>query len=158
MARTRRERLALLGFLAVVAAIAILAAVAAGSAAATYRGLRGPAWAPPAWVFGPVWTVLYALVAVAGWLAWRTGARLRDAPMVAYGLQLALNGAWTALFFALGWRGAALLCILGLAVLVAITVALFWRRSRPAAWLLVPYLLWVLFAAALNAAYWALNR
>lgn len=148
---------ALLAFVAAVGAVALAGTLATLGAAATYAGLRGPAWAPPAWLFGPVWTVLYVLIAVSGWLAWRAGTRLPDG-LAAYGAQLALNGFWSPLFFALGWRGAALGVIVLLGAAIAVTMLQFRRRSRAAALLLAPYLLWVLFATALNFAYWTLNR
>ena len=146
-----------MGFLALVAAVAVAATLPTLRAAEVYGSLRGPSWAPPAWLFGPVWTALYAMIAVSGWLVWRRGTPLRDPAMVAFGIQLALNGLWSPLFFGLGWRGAALACILVLDAAVLATVALFARRHRPAAWLLAPYLAWTLFATALNAAYWSLN-
>lgn len=154
----RREAAVLLGFLAVVGAVAVAASLATVQASTAYKELDGPSWAPPAWLFGPVWTALYVMMAVSGWLAWRSGMGWRGPGMVTYGLQLLLNGLWSPLFFALQWRGAALLCILALDVAVAVTAFLFWRRSRAAAFLLGPYLLWILFATALNWAYWLLNR
>lgn len=148
----------LVGFVAAVAAVAVLASMATVQAASKYGALEGPSWAPPSWLFGPVWSVLYLAIAVSGWLAWRAGMAWREPGMVAYGVQLLLNGLWSPLFFALGWRGAALACILALDVAVAATAVLFSRRSRPAALLLGPYLAWILFATALNAAYWSMNR
>lgn len=158
MAMSRRDWMGLLAFAALVAAVALAASLATMGAAAAYRQLRGPSWSPPAWLFGPVWTLLYACIAAAGWMVWRAGAGTRDPAMVAFGAQLALNGLWSPLFFAMQWRGAALACILALDVAVAATLVLFWRRRPAAALLLVPYLLWVLFATALNHAYWTLNR
>lgn len=145
-------------FVGVVAAVAVAASLSTVNAASAYGDLRGPSWAPPSWVFGPVWTILYASIAAAGWMAWRAGAGLRDAGMIAFACQLVLNGLWSPLFFALQWRGAALACILALDVTVAMTMFLFWKRRRAAALLLGPYLLWVLFATGLNVAYWSMNR
>ncbi len=132
-----------------------------GRAAATalpewYPALRKPSWTPPGWVFGPVWTMLYPLVAVAGWLAWREG-RARFGSLV-YLLQLALNGAWPWLFFAERRIDLALACVVALWVAILVTVLAFWRASRTAAILLLPYLAWVGFAAALNHAIWVLSR
>jgi len=155
---SRREWLVLLGFTGIVAAVALAASLATVSAAATYAELEGPSWAPPGWVFGPVWTILYAGMAVAGWVAWRAGARMRGPEMVVFGSQLVLNGLWSPLFFALQQRGAALACIVALDVVVAATVYLFWSRQRIAGLLLVPYFGWILFATALNVAYWSMNR
>jgi benzodiazapine receptor len=126
-----------------------------------YRGLRRPGYAPPGQVFGPAWAVFYASQAVAAWLVWRGDARRAeyDVPaMTSYGVQLALNLAWTVLFFGLRRPGLALLeiCVLWLAV--AVTVREFARKHRFAAALLLPYLLWVTYAATLNAGLWRLNR
>jgi benzodiazapine receptor len=120
-----------------------------------YPALRKPSWTPPRWVFGPVWTLLYPMVAVAGWLAWREG-RARFGSLL-YLLQLALNAAWPWLFFAQRRPDLALACVAGLCVAVVATMASFWRVSRGAAILLVPYLVWVGFAAALTYAIWRLN-
>lgn len=158
MAVGRRHWLVLAGFVVVVAAVAFAASMATVQAASTYQGLEGPSWAPPAWLFGPVWSVFYLMIAVAGWTAWRAGIGWRGPGMAAYGLQLVLNGLWSPLFFALQWRGVAFACILALDAAVVATIGLFWRRSRASALLLVPYLLWVLFATALNLAYWTMNR
>lgn len=147
--------LSLAPFLAAVAAVAVLGGLAASSSAQTYRALDLPPFAPPSWVFGPVWTVLYVMIAVAGWLAWRAGAG--PVTLGAWVVQLLLNLAWTPLFFAADRYGWALVDILALLVAVGATVALFARRSRAAAWLLVPYVAWVAFATALNLAIVVLN-
>lgn len=124
-----------------------------------YGDLRKPRWNPPSWLFGPVWTVLYILIAVAGTLLWRRrddrGAR---AAIALWGLQMTLNHAWTPLFF--GWRRLGLAAVEVVALWAAIvgTIAAARRVSSRAALLLVPYLAWVTFAAALNVRIWALNR
>lgn len=148
--------LALLGYAAAVVVVAIVGGVAASGSAETYRELEQPAFAPPSSVFGPVWTVLYATIAVSGWLVWRQVGL--DRAMVPYAVQLVLNAAWTPLFFAAGWYGAALVEILVLLAAIAWTIAAFARRSRPAALLLLPYAAWVAFATCLNASIWWLNR
>jgi benzodiazapine receptor len=142
-------------FLAAVAVVAVVGGLAAGSAAATYRALELPAFAPPSWLFGPVWTVLYVLMAVAAWLVWRESGWNRA--LTLWSVQLVVNLAWTPLFFSAGWYAAALVDIVALLVLVALTVVAAARSSRLAAGLLVPYLLWVAFATALNAAIVVLN-
>jgi benzodiazapine receptor len=123
-----------------------------------YDALRKPAWTPPNWVFGPVWTALYAAMAVTAWLVWRrqglVGVRL---PLALFGLQLALNLAWTGLFFALRQPGLAFGEILLLCAAILATLGAFGRVSRVAGLLLIPYLAWVTFAAALNLAIWRLN-
>ncbi|MFB9313485.1 TspO/MBR family protein [Nocardioides plantarum] len=147
--------LALLGFLAAVAVAAGLGGLAASSAGSTYDALDQPSFAPPAWVFGPVWSVLYVLIAIAGWLVWqRVGW---DRSLTAWAVQLVLNAAWTPLFFGADRYGLALVEIVVLLVAVAVTIALFWTRRRTAALLMAPYAAWVAFATALNAAIWHLN-
>jgi translocator protein len=123
-----------------------------------YAELAKPAWTPPGWIFGPIWTLLYFLMAVAAWLVWRqagaSGARL---PLGLFALQLALNCLWSVLFFGLQAPGAAAVEIVVLWTAIALTLLAFWRRSQWAGLLLSPYLLWVTFAAALNFAIWRMN-
>ncbi|MFM8718342.1 MAG: TspO/MBR family protein [Chthoniobacterales bacterium] len=123
-----------------------------------YAALAKPAWAPPPWVFGPAWTLLYLMMAFAAWLVWRQGGwRAQRGPLVLYLLQLALNALWTPIFFGLRNPGLALVEIVLLGVAIVLTGRAFHAVSRPASWLLVPYLVWVVFAAALNFAIWRLN-
>jgi tryptophan-rich sensory protein len=122
-----------------------------------YAELNKPAWLPPNAAFPIVWTVLYALMAVSAWLVWRTGGPHAPAALAAFGVQLALNVAWSLLFFRLHLIGAALaeIVALWLAILAAAVLS---YRVRPLAGLLyLPYLAWVGFAAALNLAIWRLN-
>ncbi|MFR9775167.1 TspO/MBR family protein [Micromonospora sp. MS34] len=145
----------LLGFGAAVTAAAAVGGLGVRGARQEYAGLEQPAWAPPSWVFGPVWTVLYALIAVAGWLAWR---RVGWGPALwAWSVQLALNALWTPLFFGAGRYGLAFAELALLWLAVAVTVERFRRISGPAAGLLLPYWAWVTFAGALNLAIWRLN-
>ena len=123
-----------------------------------YAALQKPAWNPPSWVFGPVWTTLYLLMAIAAWLVWRAhGFAGAGAALTLYLVQLAANAAWSWLFFGRRDPGLAFADIVLLWVLIALTIALFHRHHRTAALLLVPYLLWVSFATALNFAIWRLN-
>ncbi|HYE33445.1 MAG TPA: TspO/MBR family protein [Methylomirabilota bacterium] len=123
-----------------------------------YASLRKPSWNPPSWVFGPVWTALYTLMAVAAWLVWRQGGFAAQRPaLTIFVVQLALNAAWTPLFFGLHWMGVAFTEIVLLWVAIGATIVAFHPVSRAAAWLLVPYLAWVSFAAALNFTLWRLN-
>jgi translocator protein len=142
-----------------VASLALVFAVAAAGGIATSRGLgdwydgldRAP-WNPPSWVFGPAWTILYVLMAVAAWLVAREGLGdpgVRTA-LVLYGVQLALNLGWSLVFFGLRRPGFGLIVILVLLVAIAATVVAFQGVSPTAAWLLVPYLAWVAFATSLN--------
>jgi len=123
-----------------------------------YAGLAKPAWTPPGWVFAPVWTTLYLLMAVAAWLVTLNGEwRQRCLPLALFILQLAVNAAWSWLFFGLQRPGWALLNILMLWGLVSVTVVLFLNTRRVAGILLLPYWGWLTLAAALNAAIWRLN-
>lgn len=123
---------------------------------AWYRPLAKPDWTPPDWLFGPVWTALYVMMAVAAWLVWKTQDRIAPA-MVLFFSQLALNFAWSFLFFGARspWLGVVDITFLWITVLA--TMLVFFTRSRLAGWLFVPYLMWVSFAAALNFAVWQLN-
>jgi tryptophan-rich sensory protein len=151
-----RDVLGLIAFVALCFGISVLGGMAAAPALPEwYPALRKPPWTPPGWVFGPVWTLLYPLVAVAGWMAWREG-RARFGPLV-YLQQLALNAAWPWFFFGQRRPDLALACIVALWVAILATVVAFWRVSRAAAFLMLPYLAWVAFAAALNHAIWRLN-
>ena len=123
-----------------------------------YERLAKPSWRPPNRLFAPVWTVLYFLIAVSGWLVWReagfAGAAL---PLAIYALQLVLNAAWTPLFFGLHRPDLGFLDIVLVWLSVAATIALFYPMHASAALLLLPYFAWVTFAAALNFAVWRLN-
>lgn len=123
-----------------------------------YAALRKPAWNPPGWIFGPVWSALYTIMAVAAWLVWqRGGFAAHRRPLGLFLTQLALNAAWTPLFFGLHLPGVAFAEILLLWLAIAWTLAAFWRVHRTAAWMLAPYLAWVSFAALLNFTLWRLN-
>lgn len=123
-----------------------------------YASLVKPAWAPPPWIFGPVWTMLYLMMATAAWLVWRDGGwRAQRGPLTLYLVQLLLNALWTPLFFGLRNPGLALVEIVILGVAIVLTGRAFHSVSRVAAWLLVPYLTWVLFATALNFSIWRLQ-
>jgi tryptophan-rich sensory protein len=120
-----------------------------------YAALAKPPFNPPAWVFGPAWTTLYVLIAIAGWLAWK-----RDRgglPMKLWWAQLVLNFAWTPVFFSLHQVGAALAIILALLAVILAFIASAWRQDRTAAYLFIPYAAWVAFASTLNGAIFVLN-
>jgi tryptophan-rich sensory protein len=122
-----------------------------------YAGLAKPSWNPPNWIFGPVWTTLYAMMAVAGWLVWRRGGLQSWLALRWFAIQLVLNVVWSAVFFGLQLPGLAFFEILLLWIAIAATLLTSWRVSRTAGILLAPYLLWVSFAAILNFAIWRLN-
>ncbi|WFE46756.1 TspO/MBR family protein [Verrucosispora sp. WMMD1129] len=146
---------ALAGFAVAVLAAAVIGNLAASGAADQYANLDRPAWSPPSWLFGPVWTVLYVTIAVAAWLVWRRVGF--GAALGAWAVQLVLNAAWTPLFFAGDRYGLAFAEIVLLWLAIGVTVLLFARANRVAAVLLLPYWAWVTFAAALNYSIWQLN-
>ena len=121
-----------------------------------YESLSKPSWTPPNWLFGPVWTILYIAMAIAAWLVWRK-VGLTAAPMQLFLLQLLLNVAWSALFFRLRSPGLAFLEIVVLWFAILATTIEFWRAVPAAGWLLLPYLIWVGYATALNFSIWRLN-
>jgi len=123
-----------------------------------YRSLEMPSWNPPGWVFGPVWTMLYTMLGVAAWRVWRLGGfRQQKVALGAFGVQWVLNALWTPLFFGMHRPGLALIDLVLLWVAALVTTVLFWRADRTAGGLMVPYMLWLSFAAALNFAIWRLN-
>lgn len=150
------------GWLSLLAFIALNVAVASTGAifqpGAWYRELAKPRWNPPNWLFGPVWTVLYATNAVSGWLVWETAATAAGWAFAIYAIQLALNSLWSYLFFGLKRMDIALGEVGLLWLSIAATIAAFAQFHSGAAWLLVPYLVWVTIAAALNLRLLQLNR
>lgn len=123
-----------------------------------YRGLAKPRWNPPDWLFGPAWAVLYTMIAVSGWLVWRDhGFAGAAAALAAYGVQLLLNAAWSAIFFGMRRPDLAFAELVVFWAAILATVVLFWPLQRMAALLLVPYLAWVTFAGVLNLTLWRMN-
>ena len=154
-----QNRLGLLVFLVVCFAVSGLGGlITAQSVGTWYQELAKPAFNPPDWVFAPVWTTLYLLMAVSAWRVWRlAGWRDGRVALTAFYLQLALNLGWSATFFGLRMPGAALVVVLLLLAAIAVTLRLFWRADRTAGLLLAPLLAWVGFATVLNVAIWRLN-
>jgi tryptophan-rich sensory protein len=153
----RSGALGALGFVVAVNVVGAVPALVAGPDSAWFRALEKPALYPPPVVFGVVWTVMFTLMAVALWLVWRRDAEGRRLAIGLFVVQMAVNVAWTPVFFALEAIAAAMAVIGLLAVLVAATIVAFDRVDRRAAALLVPYLLWVCFAAVLNYRFLQLN-
>jgi benzodiazapine receptor len=153
------EIVALFLFVGLCLGIAALgAAVTATSVKTWYAALNKPSFNPPNAVFGPVWTVLYILMAIAGWRVWRVADRkTARGPLALFALQLALNLGWSVTFFGLERIGLSVAVILVLELAVVVTALAFRPIDRFAAWLLVPYVAWVGFAAILNIAIWRLN-
>ena len=152
--------------LSVLAAFVVICFAAAGiggiatsmSVDTWYASLEKPSWTPPAWLFGPVWSVLYLTMAVAAWLIWRrrkaSPVRL---PLTLFFLQLTLNAGWSWLFFGLRQPGPAFAELALLWLVIVATMLVFSKTVKLSGWLMAPYLLWTSFAAALNLAIWRLN-
>ena len=157
-APSRSTKLGLFGCVLLSLAAGSVGAFASRTAAVFYAQLDRAAWAPPGWLFGPVWTVLYILMGCAAWLVWRdrgwTGARTA---LTLYMVQLVFNALWTWLFFTLRSGPLAFAEIIVLWLLIVATMTLFARVNRTAAWLLVPYLCWVSFAGVLTWSVWQRN-
>jgi benzodiazapine receptor len=147
-------------FALVFVAAAIGGFVTAQPVRTWYRTIRKPAWNPPDWLFGPVWTVLYILMALALWRVWRTGWSQPGVwlSVVLFLAQLALNVLWSAIFFGRHQLGWAVVEIAVLWVFLLATLIAFFGHQALAGWLLVPYLAWVSFAGILNYTVWRLNR
>lgn len=172
--RTFYDILALLGFIGVCFATAWIGSIVTAPAIDDwYREIAKPSWTPPGWLFGPVWTALYAMMGIAAWLVWRrrpkqqpteAGVEARsESPdprkiaLALFAIQLALNAAWSWIFFGMKSPGWAAIEISALWVAIVCTMTEFYRVSPIAGLLFVPYLGWVTFAAALNIAIWSLN-
>ena len=155
--RAALAALALVGWLAVTFGAATMGALFLPGE--WYARLQKPTWNPPNWIFGPVWTALYAIMAVAAWLVWKRGGFTRQrTALLLFLLQLCFNALWSPLFFGLHHPALAFadLVLLWLALLA--TVAAFWKAHRLAGAMLLPYLAWVTFAGALNFTLWRLNK
>jgi tryptophan-rich sensory protein len=150
-----------------VVAISIPLLVGGLSSIATAKGvndwyptLTKPSFNPPAWVFGPVWTLLYILMGIAAFLVWQKGPErdLVRGGLILFALQLTLNGLWSVFFFGMRLPALAFADIILLWIFIALTAYVFWRSVPVAGLLLLPYLAWVNFAAVLNGSIWVLNR
>jgi tryptophan-rich sensory protein len=129
----------------------------ASSVSTWYAALNKPSFNPPSWVFGPVWITLYTLMGISLYLVWRSGSR-DWVVLGVFGFQLVLNALWSILFFGMQSPGIAFAEIIVLLLSILLTMVLFFTVSRTASYLLIPYALWVSFAAVLNFAIWRLNR
>lgn len=123
-----------------------------------YERIEKPSWRPPNWLFGPVWMILYAMIAVSGWLVWsEAGWSGAAVPLAVYGVQLVLNALWSFVFFGLRRLGLAVAEMMVLWLSIVATILLFYPIHSGAALMLLPYLAWVSFAMLLNFAIWRLN-
>ena len=155
---TTQQVAGLVAWLALTFTAAAVGAVASVQAASFYLQLIRPSWAPPPGVFGPVWSVLYALMGVAAWLVWRQPKEGRHAIAIAlFVAQLAVNALWSWLFFAWRLGAGAFADVLVLLALIAATIIAFWRVRPLAGILLLPYFAWVCFASALTWSVWRGN-
>lgn len=155
----RRDILGLAAWVALSLAVSALGGmITRTSVSDWYQGLSKPSFTPPDWIFTPVWILLFLLMGVSVWLVWRrTGFARGAVPLTCFAAQLALNLAWSVLFFGLREVGWALIEIFVLLIAVLITAITFYGVSRLAGLLLAPYVLWLSFAIALNASIWRLN-
>jgi tryptophan-rich sensory protein len=154
------EVLKLVASVAVCQLAGIIGSVFTASSVSTwYAALRKPSFTPPGWVFGPVWISLYALMGIAAYLVWRNGLNQREVRIALslFVAQLILNALWSAMFFGFRSPLAGLVDISALWVLIVLTIFYFLRVSTTAGLLLVPYIVWVSFAAVLNYYLWAMN-
>ncbi len=152
-----RQSIALVVFLALTFAAAGIGSIATAQNIPTwYATLAKPSWNPPNWIFGLVWTILYISMAVAAWFVWRQGG-FWQWPLAVFAVQLALNAAWSWLFFGFHMPGAAFIEVVVLFAAILTTTIAFWPKSMAAGILMLPYLGWVAFAAVLNFTIWRLN-
>jgi benzodiazapine receptor len=158
-ANKRRDIFGLIGFVALCAIISIIGGlITASSVTDWFQTLEKPVFSPPDWVFAPVWTILYLMIAIAGWRIWRIlEFKWNSTELKIYAVQLGLNLGWSFLFFGLNLIGFSLVEILILMATIAANALVFWRVDRYSGLLLLPYLLWVSYASWLNFALWNLN-
>lgn len=156
----KRDWIVLLALVGICLGVGALGASwTARSVAEWYPLIRKPPITPPSWLFAPVWTALYVLMGIAAWRVWRrAGMAGGGGALAVFGVQLALNLAWSYLFFGLQNIRLALIEIVVLLIAILATIVLFARWDRVAAWMLAPYAAWVAFASVLNGWIWVLNR
>ncbi len=152
MEKTRRQWAVLAGFILLCLSVAAIGGLSTRTSVGTwYVTLNKPSWTPPSWAFGPVWTVLYLMMAVSGWLVWRSPeSRARSRALAIYGVQLGLNLAWSFLFFGLRSPALGALDITLLWLAIGAFVSSAWPVSRSASYLFLPYWVWVTYASTLN--------
>lgn len=152
----RQSWLSLLPFVAVCFGVAAISSwFTLGSLKTWYAGLQRPIWTPPDWIFGPVWSVMYLMMAISAWLVWSAAGW--GAALTLFTIQLLLNALWSVLFFGMHRVGAAFAEILLLWMMLIATAVAFLPVSLLAAWLLLPYIAWVAFASYLNFRIWQMN-
>lgn len=154
----RERTFGLIIWIAICFSVSAIGAAASLQAKSFYASLAQPVWAPPGWVFGPVWSVLFLMMSFSAWLIWVEKYRIEiRQPLMVFLVQLALNALWSWMFFAWHSGAGAFVVIVLLVVMILSCITLFWRISKFASGLLIPYVVWVVFAAALNYSLWQLN-
>lgn len=157
--RKKQIQYSLFVFIIICLSVEILASYWTNQTVSTwYPELKKPAWNPPGWLFGPVWTILYVMIAISGWLIYKAApSRKRSIALTVYAGQLVLNFIWSFFFFSLRSPTLGLIDIIFLSLLIILTIINAWPVRQLAAILLIPYLIWVMYAATLNAGIWFLN-
>ena len=136
---------------------ALGALVTISSVGSWYQTINKPSFTPPSWVFGPAWTTLYILMGIALFLIWKSNHPLKKQALWLFGIQLFLNGIWSPAFFGLESPILGLVIIVPLWIMIVVCIKVFFQINKTASYLMVPYLLWVSFATALNGSIWYLN-
>ncbi|KDR96739.1 TspO and MBR related proteins [Peptoclostridium litorale DSM 5388] len=146
--------------IAIPEAVGMLSALLTADTMMVYMDLRRPSFSPPGWMFGPVWTLLYALMGYASFRIWvkRKEDSNASSALGVYSLQLFLNFIWTILFFRMQLRGVAFVDIILLLAFIVLTTVKFFNIDRFAGYIMIPYIMWVSFASVLNYAFWSINR
>lgn len=157
--KEKYSRISFVGFIILCLAVGMLGSFWTQETVSTwYPTLIKPSWTPPDWLFGPVWTILYIMIGVSGWLIYEAEQSAeRTITLIFYAIQLILNLAWSFLFFSLRSPILGLIDIIPLCLFIALTIVNAWRVRRLASLLLIPYLIWVMYATSLNTAIWLLN-
>jgi len=154
----KQQTLVLVSSLLICYLVAFIGATASINAKSFYSELSRPGWSPPGWLFGPVWFCLYSMMAIAAWLVWtQEGFRAHQDKLLLYLVHLIPNALWSWLFFHWHLGAISFLVIILLWTMILITVLMFWKVKPIAGILLLPYLVWVTFATALNLALWQMN-
>ena len=153
----KNKWLVLAGFIVLCLGIGTIAGLVTADASVTwFPTLKKPSFNPPSWVFAPVWSLLYIMMAIAAWRVWLEGSIAKPALNLFF-IQLVLNFAWSLLFFGLHSPALALIDIVAMWIMIVLTMRAFFKIAKPSGWLLAPYLAWVSFATILNASIWWLN-
>ncbi len=157
---TKKNILGLLISIAIAEGVGLLSALLTMNTMDKYKLLEKPSFSPPGWVFPVVWSILFLLMGIASYIVYSRGLDRKGvkSALLFYVIQLVFNLLWSIIFFRLGLRGLAFIWIIALLILIIITTVKFFKISRPAGYLMIPYILWVIFASILNLSIWLLNK